>query len=247
MTVFCYIAGGICILYCLIIGIFVGHSTNFFLIWGILGLLLTAFGFLYKKGLFTAVPSWFRITFLIMLTVGAGIFVAVEGCIVSSFSAVCQEELDYVIVLGAQAKESGPSKTLKMRLDTAYDYLVEHERTCVIVSGGQGPDEPMSEAECMRRYLEERGIEASRILMEDRSRNTVQNIEYSGRLFRPESDKVGIISNNFHMFRALGLARHAGYKHVRGISAPSERIMLPNNMLREFFGVIKDFVFGNLA
>lgn len=246
MTVFCYIAGCICILYCLMIGIFVGHSTNFFIIWGILGLVLIASGFLWKKELYAAFPAWLRIAVLVMATVCAGIFAAVEGCIVSGFSAECGENLDYIIILGAQAKKSGPSKTLKMRLDTAYDYLVEHEQTGVIVSGGQGPDEPVSEAECMRRYLVERGIEPSRILKEDQSRNTVQNIEYSSRLIHPESDKVGIVSNNFHMFRAMSLARHAGYKFVEGIAAPSEIMMLPNNMLREFFGVIKDFVFGNL-
>lgn len=246
MTLFCYIFGSVCLLYCFMIGFFLGHGTNFFLIWGVLGVLLILFGFWWKRGLLTAIPPWIRITFISLLSVGVAVFLLVEGCILSGFSANEEQDLDYLIVLGAQLKEGGPSRVLQMRLDTAYEYLMAHEDTIVIVSGGKGNDEPDSEAEGMFRYLVKRGIESDRILKEDASRNTAQNIEFSSRLLDKTTHKVGIVSNNFHIFRAVALARHAGYVHVSGIAAPSEIVHLPNNMLREFFGVLKDFLMGNM-
>lgn len=246
MVLFCCIAGAICILYCFIVGVFVGHGTNFYLIWGILGFVLFLLGFLWKKGAIARLPLWVRVAALFLLTVGAVIFMVVEGCVFSGFFTKDAQDFDYIIVLGAQMKENGPSRVLKMRLDTAYDYLVEHENTLVIVSGGQGADERETEAEGMRRYLEERGIDPLRIIKEDQSRNTAQNIQYSSHFLDKTSDRVGIVSNNFHIFRAVRLAHHAGYTHVSGIAAPSELFLLPNNMFREFLGVVKDFVVGNL-
>lgn len=246
MTVFCYIFGGICLLYCLIIGLFVGHGTNFFLIWGVLGVLLTGFGFLWKKGLPGMAPMWVKWAFTVLAAAGMAVFVLVEGCILSGFSAREEEELDYLIVLGAQLKQSGPSRVLQMRLDKAYDYLTEHENTIVIVSGGKGFDEPDTEAEGMYQYLVKKGVNPQRIIKEDQSRNTAQNIEFSSVFFEKGKHKVGIVSNNFHVFRAVRLAKHAGYEHVSGIAAPSEPALLPNNMFREFFGVLKDFLAGNI-
>lgn len=246
MVLFCCIAGAICILYCFIVGVFVGHGTNFYLIWGILGLVLFLFGFLWKKGVIARLPVRIRFAAFLLLGVGAAVFLMVECFVLSGFFAKDTQDFDYIIVLGAQMKDNGPSRVLKMRLDVAYDYLIEHENTLVIVSGGQGSDERETEAAGMCRYLEERGIDPLRIIQEDQSRNTAQNIEYSSHFLDKTSDRVGIVSNNFHIFRAVGLARHAGYAHVSGIAAPSELFLLPNNMFREFFGVVKDFVVGNL-
>lgn len=247
MAYFCYVLGGICLLYCLIIGLFVGHGTNFFLIWGVVGILFVSFGAMWKRGIYSIMPQWIKITFSIIVVMGAAAFLIVEIFILSGFGAKEEKDLDYLIVLGAQLKQSGPSRVLQMRLDKAYDYLMEHEDTIVIVSGGQGPDEPDTEAEGMYQYLVKKGIESTRIVKEDKSRNTVQNIELSSRFLDKEKDSVGIVTNNFHIFRAVNLAKHAGFSDVRGIAAPSELTLLPNNMFREFFGVLKDFVMGNLV
>ena len=95
---------------------------------------------------------------------GILLFVVVEGLIVSHYNEKGEENLDYIIVLGAQIKEKGPSAALKFRLDEAYDYLIENEATVCIVSGGQGSNEPCSEAQGMYEYLVEKGIEPERIL-----------------------------------------------------------------------------------
>jgi len=247
MSLLCYIIGIICIFYCLMIGLFVGHGTNFFLIWGFLGIGLIGFGFLWKKGLVAALPMWMKISLGIMVSVGVMIFVIVEGLVISGFKNTEDTELDYLIVLGAQLKENGPSRVLQMRLDKAYDYLMEHDNTLVIVSGGKGNDEPDTEAEGMYRYLVKKGIAPERIIKEDKSRDTSQNIAFSSVFIDVDKDRIGIVSNNFHIFRAVSLAKKAGYKNVIGMPAPSELTLLPNNMFREFFGVMKDFLMGNLV
>ena len=97
----------------------------------------------------------------------------------------------------------------------------------------------------MYGYLVEAGIEAERILQEDQATNTVENLVLSSDFLDKEKDKVVLVTNNFHMFRALSLAKGQGYKQVEGLAAGSYPGMLPNNLLREFFGVGKDFLVGN--
>ena len=151
-----------------------------------------------------------------------------------------------MVVLGAQMKTSGPSKALKYRLDEAVRYLEANPDTKVIVSGGQGPDEPMSEAQGMYDYLVNAGIAPDRILLEDQSKNTFQNLTFSAEYLDPSNDLVGVVSNNFHIFRATKIAQKAGYQNVYGIAAKGEPFLQCNNMMREFLGVVKDFLVGNI-
>lgn len=238
------IIGILCVLYCLALAITGGTGTWFFLIWGIMGIAFTLWG-IFRGRIWHAMPHWLHITagtlFLLMLAV----FLFTEGCIISGFSKNTDKELDYIVVLGAQLKTTGPSRVLQYRLDTAYEYLTAHPDTKVIVSGGQGSNEPASEAQGMYDYLVKRGIEPGRIILEDKSVNTEQNIRFSKEFLQADADKVGIVSNNFHVFRAVKLAKAAGYRNVVGIAAPATAFYLPNNMLREFFGVVKDFLMGH--
>lgn len=238
------IVGILCVLYCLALAITGGTGTWFFLIWGIMGIAFTLWG-IFRGRIWHAMPHWLHITagtlFLLMLAV----FLFTEGCIISGFSKNTDKELDYIVVLGAQLKTTGPSRVLQYRLDTAYEYLTAHPDTKAIVSGGQGSNEPASEAQGMYDYLVKRGIEPDRIVLEDKSVNTEQNIRFSKEFLQADADKVGIVSNNFHVFRAVKLAKATGYRNVVGIAAPATAFYLPNNMLREFFGVVKDFLMGH--
>ena len=98
----------------------------------------------------------------------------------------------------------------------------------------------------MRDYLIDRGIDESRILTEPESKNTKENMEISKKLIDAKKDDVVIVSNNFHIFRAKALAKKAGIANISAIPAKSNTLYLPNNMFREFLGVIKDFLFGNI-
>ena len=158
--------------------------------------------------------------------------------IFSHFYDTGENNPEYIIVLGAQMREHGPSRVLRYRLDRAVEYLYEHPDAICVVSGGQGKNEPCSEAEGMAAYLEEQGIEKDRILLEPDSKTTSQNIQNSMNLI-PQDAAIGIITNNFHLFRALQTAKKEGLTNISGIAADSSPLYLPNNMLREFLAEIK--------
>ena len=82
--------------------------------------------------------------------------------------------------------------------------------------------------------------------MENQSKNTFENLVFSADYLNKEKDRVGIVSNNFHVFRAVRIAGKAGYENVYGIAARGEPFLQCNNMMREFFGVMKDFLMGNI-
>lgn len=237
--------GVLCLFYCLVIALFMGYGSLFFLIWGVAGIFFCLLGVLLsRQEWLLRIPKWLRNSFVVCCGVGLLIFVVVEGMIISRFSSQAAPGADYMIVLGAQWKPSGPGYMLQKRLEEAVDYLNQNPDTMVIVSGGQGHDEVISEAEGMKDYLTEAGIPGERILTEDKSTSTEQNLRYSAELLNKEEDTVVLVTNNFHMFRALMLAKKQGYVHIEGQSAASYPAMVPNNMVREFFGVVKEFLIG---
>ncbi len=243
--IFCIICGILCFGYCLAVyGIKSG--SYFYMVWGACGVFFIAAALFLHFHLWEKLPSVIQKLAVICIAAGIILFAAVEGCVISGYNAKAWQELDYIIVLGAQVKENGPSVALKFRLDAAYDYLVENESTVCIVSGGQGVNEPCSEAQGMKEYLEQKGISPERIIMEDKATNTAENIAFSSAFFDKENDRVGIVTNNFHIFRGVSIAKHYGIKNVCGLAARSNFYMQPNNMFREFFGIVKDFACGNL-
>lgn len=247
MYLILFILGLLCIGYFICIAFFVGHGTNFYFIWLFLGVGAMLLSFLMKRGIWDGrVPLWPRRIFWALVCVGGLVFLIVEGCVLSGFSRKGPAGLDVLVVLGAQMKASGPSRALQYRLDEAIRYLTENEDTRVIVSGGRGGDEPVSEAQGMYDYLVEKGISRDRIIREDQSKNTFQNLTFSAQYLDREKERVGVVSNNFHIFRAVRIARKAGYEQVYGIAARGEPFLQCNNMMREFFGVMKDWAVGNI-
>ena len=245
MVILCILAALLCFVYCLIV-FRIRSGNNFYLIWGAGGV------FLMGLALMIRFDWWSQLSLVLRRGIGAvfifGIllFVIVEGFIFAHYHDKGREDLDYIIVLGAQMKPAGPSAVLKFRLDAAYEYLTANEETICVVSGGQGSNEPCTEAEGMYQYLVEKGISPDRILLEKESTDTSENIAYSARLMGGTDVSVGIVTNNFHVFRGVMLARHAGFEDACGIAARSNIYFQPNNLVREFFGVMKDLVCGNL-
>ena len=240
------ILGVLCILYCASIAV-AGFGTYFFLVWGLMGVLSLLLAVLLANRELTArLPVWLKAFAVVLFCLGLLLFGAVEGMILTQYHAYPTPGADYVIILGAQWKPEGPSEVLRRRLNSAAQYLNQNPDTMVIVSGGQGSNELISEAAGMRQYLVEIGISDERILVEDQSTNTMENLVFSSRLLDKENDKVVIVTNNFHMFRALQIANKQGYVNAEGLAASSVTGFLPNNLLREFFGVLKDFVVGNM-
>lgn len=223
----------------------VGSGTWFFAVWYVLGALLALAGWAVHAGWWSALPLMGRRIASIVACVALAGFAVTAAFITSNFNSEGEDDLDYLVVLGAQVRDDGPSVVLRNRLDAACDYLKANERTRCIVSGGQGANEPTTEAHAMAEYLRLQGIDSNRIIEEGASLNTVQNIRNSMAFIGPDST-VGIVTNNFHLFRALGIARKQGLENVCGIASPSSPWFLPNNVLRESMGVAKDTLQGNM-
>lgn len=222
-------------------------GTWFFAVWYVIGACFIAAAVATYAQWWVLLPVALRavgVAALAVLLVTLGI---TQALILGEAGSQGEDDLDYIIVLGAQVRpDYAPSGVLQFRLEAALEYLEANPRTRCIVSGGQGSVEPCTEADCMADYLEKRGIAAARIEREDRSENTLQNIEYSMAFFNPETDRVGIVTNDFHLYRATRIAQKAGIRHVCGIGAYSVPWYQPNNMLREGMGIVKDFLAGNL-
>ncbi len=155
----------------------------------------------------------------------------------------------YVIVLGGGVKRDGTlPKTVQLRLKGAIDYLESHEQTAIIVTGGQFPLKDFSEAELMEKYLQEHNIPVNRIIREDQSQDTIQNLKYSAQIIADRENismeealdtEITIATSFFHLHRAQILARRLGFTGVYGIGSPLRKIDVPTAYLREIGSYIK--------
>ncbi len=143
------------------------------------------------------------------------------------------------ILLGCKVNGEDPSLMLSRRLAAATDYLNEFPDTMIIVSGGQGESEDISEAECMEKYLINNGIDADRIIKEDKSENTYENIVFSKKYLDENNlgNDVVIITDSFHQLRASVIA-HDQELEVSGVSSGTPIYLLPTYWVREWFGII---------
>lgn len=151
------------------------------------------------------------------------------------------QNTDYIIVLGARVKGTVPSLAFASRIKAAASYLKQNENTIAIASGGKGPGEEISEAESIKRELIKLGISESRILLEDRSTDTYENISFSKRLI-PENAQTGlIVTNTFHIYRAVSIARDQGLD-VKGLPAKTPLSALVKSYTREYLAISKFYL-----
>lgn len=150
-----------------------------------------------------------------------------------------------VVVLGCKVNGTSPSLMLERRLDAAYEFLSENPDTVAVVSGGKGDDEHISEAECMKNYLVENGISPDRIYIEDKSSSTYENLKFSQKVIEENglNDNITIVTDSFHQLRAEMIAGELGFD-AYNVSAHTPMWLLPTYWVREWFGVVYQFVFG---
>lgn len=180
------------------------------------------------------------------------IFAMIEACLMTAVAVTARtmdapEPADVIIVLGGglDPVSGAPLSTLAYRLERAAELYEAGYAPRLIVSGGQGADEPMSEAESMRRYLVELGIPDDAIILEDRSTNTQQNLEYSKAIMTAENyDSALIVTSDYHLWRALKLAQRVGMT-ASGAGSRNSRTLFYTlkNLARETFSWAK-FLFS---
>lgn len=154
---------------------------------------------------------------------------------------------DAVIVLGCKVSANGrPSLMLSRRIDAAYSYLSENQDVICVVSGGQGANEPYSEAAVMKAYLVEMGIDEQRILLEDKSTSTGENLEFSLELLRQEgiqAENIAVITDCFHQLRSAIMSDQLGAE-AYAVNADTPFWLVPTYWVREWFALSQLFVFG---
>lgn len=242
--------GGCCLFYFLLLKRYCGRVPAFGAVWLWSGFGMAAFGIgiyllekMEKKGIFsslgmerilltvqgiTGILSLFLVCFLLWI-----LFLKREGNKKPASGA------DYVVVLGAKVNGRLPSRALKSRIITASSYLKENPTAKVVVTGGKGEGEEISEALCMKRELLGLGIEEKRILLEDRSTNTVENITFASKLMEDKDSFVVVVTNDFHALRGSLLAKRAGFARVESLGAPSAPLMKLHYYTRETFSWMK--------
>lgn len=183
-----------------------------------------------------------------VLVIGLAV-VTVTGIIVAgAISGDADTPCDYIVVLGAKVNGTSPSRTLRERIDAAADYLKANPSAIAIVSGGQGPDEGISEAQCMYNGLVDRGIDTRRIWMEDQATSTWGNLNLSLAMIEEKTGtrptKIGLVSSEFHLFRASLFAKECGVEAVGIPGKTGDFIHFLNYYLREIAGVWHYLILG---
>lgn len=145
----------------------------------------------------------------------------------------------YVIILGAKLFGDKPSVSLQNRLDAALEYVNAHPEVKVIVSGGQGEDEDIPEAHSMRNYLLKHGMERNRILIEDRSTSTYENLKYSMDLYG--AAHAVVVSNTYHLYRTKIIAKRLGMQ-MEALAAPTPVRSKKKAYIREYAAIIKSIL-----
>lgn len=234
--------GAACVAYYFVIGFYSRFGLSIQWIWLALGAMLIAAGLLTRAGL----PRWLRYAWRGLVCAGLAMVLGLECLVVSGMSATAPPGLDYLVVLGAMVYDDGPSPALTRRVNAVMACLDEHPDAIIIASGGQGKNEPISEAQCIKDELVKRGVDPGRILLEERSSDTRENIAFSKALMDRTDAAVGIVTNNYHVWRAMRLCRRAGLTDAHGIASEYTGPTLFHYMIREAVSITVSFLKGYL-
>ncbi len=176
-------------------------------------------------------------------------FAVLLGVVLSGAHDSITGEPKVMVILGCKVESWGPSILLQDRLDKALDYLEDHPDLTIVASGGQGPDEHQSEAQCMYDYLTDHGVDGNQILLEDQSHNTWENIRFTQALLVQEgidTSQMLVVSNGFHLTRVRMLWDRAweGDYTLSTLAAPTSHLPSKLKMyIREPLALVKSYLF----
>lgn len=180
-----------------------------------------------------------------LIVLGLAFILGMTGFLMyqGSVDEVTYEE-DALIVLGAAVQGDRVSSILAARLNEAADYAAENEEAVIIVSGGQGPQENLTEAAAMENYLMAKGLPQERIIKEEQATSTYENFKFSKEILDSkfgEEYTCAYVTNEFHCYRAGKIAEQAGLS-ANGVSVKTEWWKLPVNYMRESLAVVKFWI-----
>lgn len=219
--------------------------------------------------LLIAVPAFFY-----LLSIGAGkvpawlfslLIFALLSDLLFSFLFTCylfyswmyqmipiKKKVDYIITLGSGIRSEDVPPLLKSRLDKAIEYYHKNPNAKIVVSGGQGADEPVSEAFAMKKYLLSQNIPETQILVEDQSTTTFENMTFSKKIIFEDwkisntEPTILFSTNNYHVLRGALYAKKAHLK-AEGIGAPTALYFLPTALIREYIALLTHYKWFTLS
>lgn len=191
-------------------------------------------GQLWKKSF----GKWIFLAVGCMVAVIVALTVIISGFMYSAIEKTPEENAT-VVVLGCKVKGEKPSLMLTERLEQAYAYLTSHDQSFCVLSGGKGDDEDISEAECMYRYLVEKGIDPKRLYREERSTSTRENLQFSLEIIQEQgwNQNLAIVTNEFHQYRAGKIAQNLQLSYG-AVSAKTAWWLFPTFYVRELYGIL---------
>lgn len=198
----------------------------------------------FKKGFGKAVKRLVLAAYAVFF---AG-FAVICGVLFYTAARQPQPNAQAVIVLGGGLRNDRPSRMLAWRLDKALEYCMDNPQSLLVVSGGLGEGQNVTEAQAMARYLTEKGMDPARILLEDASANTSENLRFSRALLE---ERIGplqsavVVTSDFHLFRALCVAHKLGIP-AQGLASRSAWYLLPNSCLREYVALAVYWLRGRI-
>jgi len=189
-----------------------------------------------------------RRVFTVCLVIGLLVVGVTECVIIKASFGSPNEPVDYVVVLGAKVRTTGPSASLWDRIHGAYDYLTAHPQAIAVLSGGQGGDEPMAEAQAMYDKLVAMHISPDRLWIEDKATSTWENLHFSLDLIEEKTghrpEKIGVVSSEYHLFRASLFTKACGAQFVGIPARTSHKTQMLNHFMREVAGVWHYLILG---
>ena len=156
---------------------------------------------------------------------------------------VARGENDYAIVLGAKVNNITPSLSLRYRLESALAYANEYPTVILVLSGGQGPDEAITEAEAMKNYLIANGIDEKRLIVEEKSTSTYENVLFSTELMPTTISSFTIITSDYHLARSKNIAKELGFE-TDVIVAKTPEVVAGKLKTRERLALVKNYLIG---
>ena len=225
-----------------------GYSFTVLVCWGLIGIILfyNSMYLLQQKN--PAKARSLKRMFTALLCIGLVLVSITEFFIIRASFGEPKESCNYAVVLGAKVRPTGPSASLWDRIYGARDYLLAHPDVIAIVSGGQGPDEPRTEARAMYDELVKLGIDPDRIWLEEEATSTWENLNFSLNLIEEKTgarpEKIGIVSSEYHLFRASLFADACNVESVLIPAKTSRLSQKINHFMREVAGVWHYLILG---
>lgn len=233
--------------FCLFNGMIISMTSNLNLgniLTLLLGITLITVSAMWEK-LKILCPKWLKTAFFAALSI---VLIFSSSLYFYGKNDNVTHDEDAVIVLGAGLRGSRPSSTLKGRLNAAFEYHKNNPDALIVVSGGQGHDEDITEALAMETYLINLGVPKDRIIKEEASTSTYENFVFSKKLLDTQlesSYKIAYISNDYHVFRAGRIAHDAGFENTTHVHSDTIWHSVLPGVLRECIGVMKYYILGN--